>query len=442
MQTGADLATVFGQEQWDRQTYDALQRTAFVGSDSCDQFKAHVAQMEREVETGGDGQAASLKLGLCHQLLGRHRSSAEWLGKARSSAMRDFHLARSLRELGRYDEALATFEQARAAGWDELECACEQAETILFKGDVAAASAIVQKHERGGASSALWHHVRGRLHESAGDVAAAAAEYEKAIELDPNSGRYVFRLAFLCDLHGEDERALELYKRAAEMPVVHANAMMNLAVAYEDVGKYEAARNCLNRVLAVDPNHSRARLFLRDVDASFTMLIDENEERELQRRSAVLDIPITEFELSVRARNCLKKMNIRSLGDLLRISETELLAYKNFGETSLNEIKAMLTSKSLRLGQLADAARAAPKPDPVRIGVQGNPEVLSRPVAELELSVRSRKCLQRLNLATIGELCARTEQELLSTRNFGQTSLNEIKRRLTELDLRLRKPGE
>src|SRR5262249_2392372 len=109
MQTGADLAAVFGQDQWDRQTYDALQPTAFIGSDSCDQFKAHVAQLEREVETSGDGKAAALKLGLCHQLLGRHRSSIDWLGKARSSGIRDFHLARSLRELGRYDDALSTF---------------------------------------------------------------------------------------------------------------------------------------------------------------------------------------------------------------------------------------------------------------------------------------------------------------------------------------------
>ena len=55
--------------------------------------------------------------------------------------------------------------------------------------------------------------------------------------------------------------------------------------------------------------------------------------------------PITDFELSVRSRNCLKKMNIRSLGDLLKTTEQELLSYKNFGETSLNEIKALLDAK-------------------------------------------------------------------------------------------------
>ena len=65
----------------------------------------------------------------------------------------------------------------------------------------------------------------------------------------------------------------------------------------------------------------------------------------------VLEIPVTDFELSVRSRNCLKKMNIRTLGDLTRVTEAQLLASKNFGETSLEEIKEIMTAKGLRLGQ-------------------------------------------------------------------------------------------
>ena len=65
----------------------------------------------------------------------------------------------------------------------------------------------------------------------------------------------------------------------------------------------------------------------------------------------MLEIPVTDFELSVRSRNCLKKMNIKTLGDLTRVSEQQLLSSKNFGETSLEEIKEMLTSKGLRIGQ-------------------------------------------------------------------------------------------
>ena len=48
------------------------------------------------------------------------------------------------------------------------------------------------------------------------------------------------------------------------------------------------------------------------------MFYDEDQAKPTRQRNAVLDIPVTDFELSVRARNCLKKMNIRTLGDLVR----------------------------------------------------------------------------------------------------------------------------
>src|SRR5277367_2750974 len=93
---------------------------------------------------------------------------------------------------------------------------------------------------------------------------------------------------------------------------------------------------------------------MKDVESARSQYYDEDSDRRGDKRHAVLDIPITDFELSVRSRNCLKKMNIRSLGDLLKTSEQELLGYKNFGETSLNEIKALLAQKGLRLGQAAE----------------------------------------------------------------------------------------
>src|SRR5262245_62524434 len=80
---------------------------------------------------------------------------------------------------------------------------------------------------------------------------------------------------------------------------------------------------------------------------------DEDARRRQDRLSQVLGIPVTDFELSVRSRNCLQKMGVRTLGDLTRTTEQELLASKNFGETSLVEIREMLHSKGLELGQFA-----------------------------------------------------------------------------------------
>ena len=153
-----------------------------------------------------------------------------------------------------------------------------------------------------------------------------------------------------------------------------------------------------------------------------------------------MDTPVSDFELSVRSRNCLKKMNINTLGDLLRVSEAELLAYKNFGETSLNEIKAMLKQKGLRIGQLKEESQRSTRPSPPRYTApSGSPDLLNKYLSEIEFSGRSRKCLQRLGLVTLGDLLMKTDAELLATKNFGQTSLNEIKLRLNEFSLTLRK---
>ncbi len=64
-------------------------------------------------------------------------------------------------------------------------------------------------------------------------------------------------------------------------------------------------------------------------------------------------------------------------------------------------------------------------------------EQLSRSVDELELSVRSYNCLKNANIKTIGDLVARSEGEMLKTKNFGRKSLNEIKDILAEMGLSL-----
>ncbi len=62
-------------------------------------------------------------------------------------------------------------------------------------------------------------------------------------------------------------------------------------------------------------------------------------------------------------------------------------------------------------------------------------ENVFRPVAELELSVRSANCLQNADIKYIGELVQRSEAEMLKTKNFGRKSLNEIKEILREMGL-------
>ena len=284
-------------------------------------------------------------------------------------------------------------------------------------------------------------HQRGLAAEAEGDRIAAIEAYREAVAESPLTESR-FRLAWLLDLMGEEEEALSLYQSLAADDQPHINALVNLAIMLEDRGEYDEAMRMLRPVLESDPNHPRARMFQRDCEASESMLFDEDTERDQGRFNTMLDTPVTDFELSVRARNCLKKMNIRTLGDLLKVSEAELLSYRNFGETSLVEIKNMLSSKGLRLGQGVDGQlRRNPNDAFEELKGLAPDHVLNKPISNLDLSVRARKALQLLGIGTIGDLAMRTEAELMGVKNFGSTSLDEIKERLEIHNLSLRKLG-
>jgi DNA-directed RNA polymerase subunit alpha len=75
-------------------------------------------------------------------------------------------------------------------------------------------------------------------------------------------------------------------------------------------------------------------------------------------------------------------------------------------------------------------------PDPEEVVVSG---VLAQPIEDLELTVRSYNCLKREGVTTVGELVQKSEEDLLEIRNFGQKSIDEVKAKLEELDLTLKK---
>lgn len=288
---------------------------------------------------------------------------------------------------------------------------------------------------------------RGQEAEAQGSHERAVDFYERALNEDPDNEQACFRLALLYDRQADDAKAIELYERLCTSRPVHINALMNLAVLYEDNNHLKEASRCLDIVLRTDPNHERALLYKRDVESSQSMYYEDDGYMPAERRFLPSEAPISDFELTVRSRNCLRDMNINTLGDLLRITEQELLASKNFGETSLNEIKALLASRGLRLGQASEGLGAAATMAPSTSAHSSSSghnddapsELLAKNVSEIELTVRSRKALQRLNINTLAELTSKTEEELLGCKNFGQTSLNDIKQQLETYGLSLRK---
>jgi DNA-directed RNA polymerase subunit alpha len=90
----------------------------------------------------------------------------------------------------------------------------------------------------------------------------------------------------------------------------------------------------------------------------------EESQREVNKN---LSRSVNELELSVRAANCLKNANIKTIADLVQKSEGEMLRTKNFGKKSLNEIKEILSEMGLSLGTKIETASSpqngSPKPE-------------------------------------------------------------------------------
>lgn len=399
-----------------------------------------LSEAVQELETKEDqSPAGKVRLGVCYYLQGRYRLATEVLTTADGGALAHFYLAKTRFARQEYAASLDSFQSAAKAGYEADACALGRAEALRYSGDPTAALAVLNGLSGAVEQSAEYLYQRGATVAAVGgNPSEVCALYERAVEADPKHAGALFGLALENERRGNDEVALDLYQRSTVRFPTHFGALLNLGILYEDRQQYDRARNCYQRLLDAFPQDGRVRLFMKDASASGDMFYDEDAQKRRDRLNQILAVPVTDFELSVRSRNCLQKMGLNTLGDLTRCTEQDLLASKNFGETSLTEIKEMMTSRGLSLGQFANEklpTDAVAEPEQISPDEQA---LLNKPIADLNLSVRARKCMIRLGVTTIGELVRRTGDELLECKNFGVTSLNEVREKLTSHGLRLR----
>jgi DNA-directed RNA polymerase subunit alpha len=77
---------------------------------------------------------------------------------------------------------------------------------------------------------------------------------------------------------------------------------------------------------------------------------EETVDEEWLAMRKLLKTPLTDLDLSVRAYNCLKAADIRSLGDLARLEVSDMMKFRNFGKKSLTELETLIAEKGLRFG--------------------------------------------------------------------------------------------
>ncbi|MBM4068498.1 MAG: tetratricopeptide repeat protein [Planctomycetes bacterium] len=453
-------ALLVEREDCDAGTVQKLRDGLAQGKTQNRSLKEATELLKKKLE-GASGPAVKkwhLKLGIASFFLGHLSEAAEHLHQA-EGALASFYLGKALMERQDLDEAQKAFEKAEKSGYTASQVQLQRAGINRLKGDVTQARALLAKLEDQASHNAEYHFQLAGCYLTEGNRAQAVRHLERAVELDPGHTGALFQLGHANDLAGNDDEAIALYERCLNHPPLHAGVLMNLGILYEDNDKYEQSVDCFKRILTLNSEEEaglnpelqkdrlkartlareQARLFLKDSQASLTMYYSPDQDMASSRFSQVMEIPVTDFELSVRSRNCLKKMNIRTLGDLTRIGEGQLLASKNFGETSLTEIKEILGSKGLRLGQsLEEGAQLERRYFGQQPLSDQEQAVLNKPVADLNLSVRARKCMNRLGINTLGELIQRTADELLESKNFGMTSLNEVRDKLRQFGLSLR----
>jgi DNA-directed RNA polymerase subunit alpha len=272
----------------------------------------------------------------------------------------------------------------------------------------------------------------GVLLEAKGNIEAAIKAYESALEGNPEHVEAAFKIGVLLDRIGDDDLAAEHYLVCCDAIPPFLPGVTNLGILYEERGEANAAVDCFRQVLAYNIRDAKALSLLRDAKASRAMYYDEREERERERMEKIMRTSVNDFELSVRSRNCLAKMSIFTLGDLLRITEAEMLSYKNFGETSLKEVKEMLAARNLRLGMYREVEeRSLSKADQ---------KVLGESIERLELSIKVSQMLENLGVSRIGDLVQYTDLDLYKAPGSGQSIVQELSTGLGAYGVGLRKP--
>jgi DNA-directed RNA polymerase subunit alpha len=78
--------------------------------------------------------------------------------------------------------------------------------------------------------------------------------------------------------------------------------------------------------------------------------VPSEQDTEFARIRKVLLTPVDELELSVRSHNCLRAANIKTIADLVRRDESELLKFRNFGRKSLAELAEIIEAEKLTFG--------------------------------------------------------------------------------------------
>ena len=166
------------------------------------------------------------------------------------------------RSKGEAEEALTCYRKALELKEDYLEAALVFSAGLLEEDQAEEAVAIFQKLVLRHPSSSRLRNYHGRCLYVAGDRVSGRAEFEKAIEIDPNFGEAYSNLGVLLWENGELETALEQMNRAAELAPESPDVIYNIGMIYAQLGQGVQAAEVLKAYLSISPDDLHARTYL------------------------------------------------------------------------------------------------------------------------------------------------------------------------------------
>ena len=398
--TEIDLDKLLEAETISRETVLHIKEQVHVSKENREKLDKKVETLKVDIKKERDGARSkdlTLLLGICEWVVGRIKEAVEPLKEVKSRKLGTYFLGKCYRELGDYNQALECFERAKKTDAEEFDIVMDIVETKRMLGNIDDALKIIKSFSHSHANSAELYYQWGHCLDDMGEYQEAFNKYEQSLKIDPDHAKTLFRMAFNYDMGGEDEKAIEYYEKCTKLLPTYKNAFINLGILYDDTGKHDDAVYCFDSILDAEPTHDRAALFLKDARASMMMYYDEEVSKKQGKESEVLNIPISDFELSVRSKNCLEKMNIRTLKDLTRITEADLFSKINKDQDN----DSMET------------------------------------VSELGLSTRCSNALSNAGIETISDIKEKTESELIEE-GVKQNYIDELKETLSKVGLSLK----
>ncbi len=219
-------------------------------------------------------------------------------------------------------------------------------------------------------------------------------------------------------MEGNLEEALKYLEKAGKKHMNSGEILYELGLCRFENGDCEGACESLDEALKVDPEHRNATfslaylLYQRGGDEEAVRLYEKCTAMRPVHIGAVANLAFIYEDMGRydEAARWLQRLHEAEPSD----EKIELLA--KFASSCTN-----MYYDEERQRQAARRER-----------------LLAMPITDFELSIRSRKCLEDMDISTLGDLVNKTEAELLSFNNFGETSLAEVKSILKQKGLTLK----